>query len=141
LGFLLWNIVQAALADLPNKKTGGNSGFLLRGIALLPVISRHLPDHGDDTRPIAVLNHFFLLRQDRLKKISPDGELLSFVSTKESNQRKLEPGYARKPDENQQFEALGQLARRYHRRTQTLPSLRPQTIDLHRLASTGIRVF
>jgi len=38
LGFLLWNIAQAALADLPNKKTGGYSGFLLRGIALYPVI-------------------------------------------------------------------------------------------------------
>jgi hypothetical protein len=75
--------------------------------------------------------------QVRLAKISPVGELLSFVSAKESNQRKTDPGYARKPDENQQFEAPGQLARHYRRRTQTLPSLKPQTIDLHRLTSTG----
>jgi hypothetical protein len=80
---------------------------------------------------------FLPSRLDRLAKISPDGESLSFVSAKESNQRKTDPGYARKTDENQQFEALGQLARRYRRRTQTLPSLRPQTADLHRLASTG----
>jgi len=77
------------------------------------------------------------LWRDRLAKSSPVGESLSFVSAKESNQRKTDPGYARKPDENQQFEALGQLARRYRRRTQTLPSLKPQTIDLHRLAPTG----
>ena len=77
------------------------------------------------------------MRIDRIADNSPNGESLSFVSAKESNQRKTDPGYARKPDENQQFEALGQLARRYRRRTQTLPSLKPQTIDLHRLAPTG----
>ena len=65
---------------------------------------------------------FYLKPQVRLAKISPVGELLSFVSAKESNQRKTDPGYARKPDENQQFEAPGQLARRYRRRTQTLPA-------------------
>ncbi|WP_157836312.1 hypothetical protein [Rheinheimera texasensis] len=87
------------------------------------------------------MNHFFLLPQDRLAKNSPVGESLSFVSAKESNQRKTDPGSARKPAENQQFEALGQLARRYRRRTQTLPSLRPQTADFHRLAPTGDLVF
>jgi len=48
---------------------------------------------------------FFPAREDRLAKISPVGESLSFVSAKESNQRKTDPGCARKPDENQQFEA------------------------------------
>ena len=73
-------------------------------------------------RAAGFINHFSLLTPDRLAKISPDGESLSFVSAKESDQRKTDPGYARKPDENQQFEALGQLARRYRRRTQTLPA-------------------
>jgi hypothetical protein len=49
--------------------------------------------------------HYFLLPQDCLAKISPNGASLSFVSAKESNQRKTDPGYARKPDANQQFEA------------------------------------
>jgi len=80
---------------------------------------------------------FFPAREDRLAKISPVGESLSFVSAKESNQRKTAPGYARNPAENQQFEALGQLVRRYRRRTQTPAVLKPQTADLHRLASTG----
>jgi hypothetical protein len=40
---------------------------------------------------------FFLLPKDRLAEISPNGESLSFVSAKESNQRKTDPGYARKP--------------------------------------------
>jgi len=53
---------------------------------------------------------FLPLRRDRLAKISPGGELLSFVSTKESNQRKFEPGSARKPAEKWQFEAKTQLA-------------------------------
>jgi hypothetical protein len=40
---------------------------------------------------------YFLSLKDRLAKISPVGESLSFVSAKESNQRKTDPGYARKP--------------------------------------------
>jgi hypothetical protein len=53
---------------------------------------------------------FFPARKDRLAKISPDGESLSFVSAKESNQRKTDPGSARKPAEKWQFEAKTQLA-------------------------------
>jgi hypothetical protein len=40
------------------------------------------------------------LQQDRLAKISPDGELLSFVSAKESNQRKTDPVPLESPDKN-----------------------------------------
>jgi hypothetical protein len=52
----------------------------------------------------------FPSREDRLAKISPYGESLSFVSAKESNQRKTDPGSARKPAEKWQFEAKTQLA-------------------------------
>ncbi|WP_348727648.1 hypothetical protein, partial [Rheinheimera texasensis] len=41
------------------------------------------------------VNHFFLLPLVRLAKNSPVGESLSFVSAKESNQRKTDPGSAR----------------------------------------------
>jgi hypothetical protein len=50
------------------------------------------------------VSHFLLFQQKKVTKEKPT------------------PGYARKPDENQQFEAPGQLARRYRRRTQTLPA-------------------
>jgi hypothetical protein len=54
-----------------------------------------------------LLESFLSLRIDRLAENSPNGESLSFVSAKESNQRKTDPGSARKPDENQQFQAPG----------------------------------
>jgi hypothetical protein len=47
-----------------------------------------------------LLPSFLPSPQDRLAKNSPVGESLSFVSAKESNQRKTDPGSARKPAEN-----------------------------------------